>query len=108
MCGEWKIVNGRQCTLVWYVDGNKVSYMEEKPVEDLINYLIKHFVELIVIRVKKHTFLGTNINITQGKKFEIDMKEKFLEAIEAFGENIDRKVTTPESSHIFIVNKQAE
>ena len=34
------------------------------------------------------------------------MKEKLLGIIEAFGENIDEKVTTPESSHIFIVNKQ--
>ena len=31
-----------------------------------------------------------------------------LEAIEAFGENIGKKVTTPESSHIFIVNGQAK
>ena len=35
------------------------------------------------------------------------MKEKLLEAIEAFGENIDEKVTTPASSHLFMVKKQA-
>ena len=34
------------------------------------------------------------------------MKEQLLEAIEAFGENVDKKVTTPASSHLFIVNKQ--
>ena len=27
-----KLVNGKQCTLVWYVDDNKVSHMEEKVV----------------------------------------------------------------------------
>ena len=36
------------------------------------------------------------------------MKEKLLKAIEAFGENIDEKVTTPASSHQFIVNEQAQ
>ena len=25
-----KLVNSKQCTLVWYVDDNKVSHMEEK------------------------------------------------------------------------------
>ena len=35
------------------------------------------------------------------------MKKIFLEAIEAFGENIDENLTTPASSRIFIVNKQA-
>ena len=33
------------------------------------------------------------------------MKKKLLEAIEAFGENID-KVTTTASIHLFIVTKQ--
>ena len=36
------------------------------------------------------------------------MKETFSGAIEAFEENIDGKLTTPASSHIFIVNKQAQ
>ena len=30
-----------------------------------------------------------------------------MESVEAFGENIDEKVTTPACSHIFTVNKQA-
>ena len=36
------------------------------------------------------------------------MKEKLLEAIESFGENIDEKVTTPESSHLLILNKKSQ
>ena len=30
-----------------------------------------------------------------------------MESIEAFRENIDEKVTTPASSHLFIVNKKS-
>ena len=40
-------------------------------------------------RVNKHIFWGMNINILEKKRFEIEMKDKFLEAIEAFGENIN-------------------
>ena len=36
------------------------------------------------------------------------MKKKLLEAVEAFGEDIDGILTTPESSHLFLVNKQAK
>ena len=36
------------------------------------------------------------------------MKERLLEEIELFGENIDEKVTTPESTHLFIVTKKSQ
>ena len=57
---------------------------------------------------KKHNFLGMSINITEDKQLEIEMKEQLLEAIEEFGEHLDKIVTTPESSHLFIVNEQAK
>ena len=36
------------------------------------------------------------------------MKEQLLKEIKTFRENIDEKVTTTASSHIFVVNKQAQ
>ena len=58
-------------------------------------------------RGKNNKFLVMNINITEDKQVEIEMKDKFLEAIEEFGENINEQVTTPPYSHLFIVNQQA-
>ena len=95
-------------SLVRYVDDNKVSHVEAKVVENLSNKLKKHFAELVMTRRNNHTFWGMNINIMEDKKFEIEMKDKILEAIEAFGENIDEKLTTPASSHLFMVKKQAQ
>ena len=69
-----KIVNGKKITLVWYVDDDKVSHTVAKVVEDLIKYLKEQSRELVVTRGKKHTFLGMNINITEDKKVDIDMK----------------------------------
>ena len=76
---------------MWYVDDNKMSHTEAKIVEDLINDLKNHSKELLVTRVKKHTFWSMHINITEDKSYDVEMKEQFLEAIEAFGENIDEK-----------------
>ena len=36
------------------------------------------------------------------------MKAQLLEAKEEFGENINEKVTTPESIHLFTANKQIQ
>ena len=62
ICVENKMENGKQCTLVWYVDDKKVLHTESKVVEDLINGLKNHFLELVVSRGKKHTFFVMNIN----------------------------------------------
>ena len=59
-------------------------------------------------RRKKHTCWYMNINTTEEKKVEIEMKKPLLESIEIFGENIGEKVTTPAYTHLFIVNKQAQ
>ena len=81
ICVANKLVNGKQCTIVWYVDSKKMSHMEAKVVDDFINDLKKHFGELVVTKVRKHTCLGVNINIPEDKKVEINMKEQFLESI---------------------------
>ena len=73
-CVANNLVNGKQCTLVWYLDYNKVSHMETKVLEDLINDFKKCFGELVVTRGKKYTFLGRNINITEETNFDIEMK----------------------------------
>ena len=36
------------------------------------------------------------------------MKDKLLEAIEAFEENTDEKLTRPEYSHLFIVKEKSK
>ena len=40
ICVTNKLANGKQCTLVWYVDDNKVSHMEENVVEDFIDVFL--------------------------------------------------------------------
>ena len=107
-CVADKMMNSKQCSLVCNVDNNKVSHMEAKVVEYSINYLKNSFGELVVTGGNNHTFLGININIMEDKEVEIETKNIFLEEIGAFGEHIDEKVTTPESSHLLIFNGQAQ
>ena len=77
-----------------------MSHTEERVVEDLVNGLKKHFGGLLVARAKRNTFWCMNIYITEGKKVDIEKKYQFSEAIEAFVENMDERLTTPSSSHL--------
>ena len=35
-CVANKIINGSQCTIVWHVDGLKISHMQEEVVNDMV------------------------------------------------------------------------
>ena len=46
--------------------------------------------------------------ITEEKKFDIEMEEKLMETIEAFGEELEGEVTSPAQHHLFYVNEDAK
>ena len=103
-----KKINGKQCTVAWYVDDNKASHVDSGVIDDLLDTIKTHFGEIQITRGKKHTFLGMNIQITEDKKIEIEMEDKLVEAIELFGEELEGKVTSPAQHHLFQVNENAD
>ena len=64
-CVANKIINGEQCTIVWYFDNNKVSYKDPKVVDEVIELTKTHFGDLTVTRGNKHRFLGMNLTINE-------------------------------------------
>ena len=105
LCVANKIIEGTQCTVVFYVDDNKISHKNPKVVHDVINKLKKHFGELTVETGKKLSFLGMNITMRDDRKIEIEMKDQIREALDWFGETIYEKPTTPANNNLFNVKK---
>ena len=60
-CVANKEISGEQCTIVWYVDDNKVSHKDPEVVTEVIDLMKSHFGDLTVTRGNKHRFLGMNI-----------------------------------------------
>ena len=56
-----KILETKQCTIVWYVDENKASHVKTKLIDELISYLKVRFGDLVITSGKKHSFMGMNI-----------------------------------------------
>ena len=57
MCVANKDVNFKQFTISWYVDNNKVSHVEQKVINDVINKVEGIFLGLTVTKGNMHTFL---------------------------------------------------
>ena len=67
-CVANKIINGKQCTIVWYVDDNKISHEDPNVVTEVIELMKSHFGDLTVTRGNKYRFLGMNITLHPKKK----------------------------------------
>jgi len=55
------MIDGKQCTIAWYVDDNKIYHASEKVVTDIIKASEVRFGKMMVVRGKKHIFLGMDI-----------------------------------------------
>ena len=61
MCTANKIINGKQCTIQQYVDGNKFTHVSEYVITVVIDIMEKQFEELVVSHVNKCTCLKMDI-----------------------------------------------
>ena len=103
-CVANKTINGKQCTIVWYVDDNKVSHEDPVVVSNIIKLMNEHFGELTVTRGNKHRFLGMNITLSKNKSIEIEMREQVQKVIDMFtladGREVNDIVTSPAQRHL--------
>lgn len=101
-CVANKMINGKQCTIVWYVDDVKISHMDQTVLDDITTKMQEHFGPMEIIKGNEHSYLGMNITINRSRKvIEIEMKQQLLETIEAFNDEVPDKVSSPAARHIF-------
>jgi hypothetical protein len=101
------MINGKQCTIGWYVDDNKISHIDPAVVTIIIEKIEEKFGKMTVTRGKVHTFLGMKITLHKDKTVMIEMKEYVKEAIEDFGEDISKHVATPAKKDLFKIDEKS-
>jgi hypothetical protein len=99
-CVANTIIEGKQCTICWYVDDNKLSHVNPKVVHNVIEKFEGKFGKMSQTRGDEHDFLGMNMTFTD-KKVKVSMKKHILKAIETFSEDITRDAASPATSHLF-------
>mmetsp|Transcript_26947 Transcript_26947/g.39877 ORF Transcript_26947/g.39877 Transcript_26947/m.39877 type:complete len:422 (-) Transcript_26947:45-1310(-) len=106
-CFANKMVNGKQLTIIWYVDDCKVSHEDPEVVTKLIENLKLEFGDLQTTCSKKHTFLNINFEITDNNTIELEMIDQLRDAIESFGEVIKCSTVTPSKQYLFSARENA-
>jgi hypothetical protein len=103
-CVANKMTDGKQCTIAWYVDDNKISHVEGKFVTEVIERIEKRFGKMTVTRGKKNVFLGMDIDFHENGTASTKMKEYIKEAIKDFGEDITKAATSLARKNLFEID----
>ena len=106
-CVANKVINGKQCTITWYVDDNKISHEDPSVVTDILSKMEALYPGLTVSRGKKHKLLGMDIEFCDNGSLKIDTSEYVREAVEDFGEDVRKKVTSPAAHGLFQIDLES-
>jgi hypothetical protein len=75
-CVADKIINGKQCTILWHVDDLKFSHIDPEVNTGVIEMIDNEFGNegpLTITRGRIHDYLGMTINYSEQGKVEIKM-----------------------------------
>ena len=73
-CTANKIFHFKQCTIQWYLNDNKITYVSEDVITGVIDTTRKVFGELVVSRGDKNTFIDMDIELFNDKKKRLACK----------------------------------
>jgi hypothetical protein len=99
------MIEGKQCTIVWYVDDNKISHVDPRVVGMVIERIESRFDKMTVTRGREHEFLGMSISYTGDGTATIAMKRYLQEAIDESQMVISRGAATPAKRDLFEIDE---
>jgi Reverse transcriptase (RNA-dependent DNA polymerase) len=73
-CVANKTINGAQCTILWYVDDNKISHIDPQVVTEVVEKIEERFGKMTVTRGRKHVFLGMKFIFNRDETVSVSMK----------------------------------
>ena len=100
-CVANKMIDGKQCTICWYVDDLKVSHVDSRVVSGVIEEIEARYGKMVVKRGAKHTYVGMDIEYTGAGDAKIIMKDYITECVSEFGEDCTGRVRTPAAEYLF-------
>ena len=110
-CVMNKVVNGKQCTVLWHVDDLKISHVDGSVNESVLDSLNTRYgkeTPLTVTRGDLHDYLGMTLDYSVDGKVAIRMQDYIENMLEDVPRDMDGSAVTPAGMHLFQVNDDAE
>ena len=101
-------IKGSQCTIVWYVDDNKISHKDQAVVNDMIQCIEAKFGPMTKTQGDEHEFLGMKLCFDhQDKTVKILIQMYIDETIHQSQLDVRRAAATPATKSLFEIDPNA-
>ena len=101
-------IKGSQCTIVWYVDDNKISHKDQAVVNDLIQCIKAKFGHMTKTQGDEHEFLGMKLHFDrQNKTVKVLMQSYIDEAIHQSQLDMRQTAAMPATKSLFDIDPNA-
>ena len=110
-CVANKLIEGKQCTILWHVDDIKVSHCSARIVTGVVKELQQEYGKetlLTVLRGKKHDYLGMVIDYSRDDAVIITMFDFISNMLKELPLDMDGVSATPVPLHLFAVDENAK
>ena len=110
-CVANKMINDKQCTILWHVDDLKISHVVSKVVDDVIELLKSKFgkeAPLTISRGKVHEYLGMTIDFSIKSKVKFTMLDYIENMLAELPAGMAGAVRSPAALHLFEVSDDVE
>lgn len=97
-CVTDKVINGKQCTILWHVDDLKISHVMSQVVTDVIHMIDEKFGKEAPITVNRglvHDYFGMTVDFIKKGKVMINMVDYLETMLEAMSEDMNGEAATP-------------
>jgi hypothetical protein len=109
-CVAKKIIEEKQCTILWHVDDLKISHEDPCVVSNIIELIRKEFgkeAPLTETSGKQHDYLGMTIDYSISGKVQIIMVDYIKNILTDLPADMEGISATPASNHRFTVNNES-
>lgn len=109
-CVANKIIEGKQCTIIWHVDDLKISHVSQQVLETVLEQLNQRFGKeqpLTVTRGVIHNYLGMKMDFSQPGKVVFSMFDFIQNMLDELPAHMDGVAATPAANHLFHINQNA-
>ena len=107
-CVANKMINGKQCTILWHVDNLKLSHVDDKVNTLIVNLIDEEFGKespITVTRGKVHDYLGMTLDYTEKGKVKIKMLDYLEKMLADLPKEFEGFALTPAATHLMTVNE---
>jgi hypothetical protein len=110
-CVANKMINGKQCTVLWHVDDLKISHVSAKVNTTVINMINTKFGKEAPITITRgliHDYLGMTLDYSEKGKVKIKMIDYVKKMLVDLPSEMDGVAPTPAANHLFTVDEDQE